>query len=64
MPANLVTINGKMEFIIPDSKMEKLLDFLFVTAVGGKSLPVDEEDASAPSQKTAVRELNMSDSDT
>ncbi|KKK70797.1 hypothetical protein LCGC14_2920390 [marine sediment metagenome] len=42
MPANIVIINGKMEFIVPDSKMEKLLDFLFVTAVGGKSLPVDE----------------------
>ena len=47
MPANLVTINGEMEFIIPDSRMEKLLDFLFVTAVGGKSLPVDEENTES-----------------
>ena len=46
MPDNLVTINGDMEFIVPDSKMDKLLDFLFVTAVGGKSLPVDKENAS------------------
>jgi len=46
MPINLVIINKDMEFIVPDSKMGKLLDFLYVTAVGGKSLPVDEENAN------------------
>ena len=46
MPANLVIVNGEMEFVIPDSKMKKLMDSLMVLAVGGKSLPVDEEDRS------------------
>lgn len=46
MPANLVIINGEMEFVVPDSKMQKLLDCLFRVAAGGKSLPVDSENTT------------------
>jgi len=42
MPANIILINGVMEFIVPDSKMKKLIAWLSKNA-SSKPQEVDDE---------------------
>lgn len=44
MPANKIVVNGHFEYIIEDSKMEEVLEYLSKVSVEAKSLILPDQD--------------------